>query len=125
VPIVESGELINQVNKGGDLILRVVSHNLIGSPLGRDTGVGQHLAVDKALKVGSQRAIGNSLVVRVVSTIHLKIDTSHRVVRVMEDGVVVLVLTVPLLAVGLIDILGVPERAIVDDIIKTMLLHAT
>jgi hypothetical protein len=125
VPVVKGDEFINQVDESGDLTLGVVSHNLLGGTLGRDGRVGGHLALNEALQVRLQGAVGNSLVVRVISSIELKVVTGNGVVRVMKDRVKVLEDTVPLLAVSLIHELGVPEGAIVDNVVQAILVNTT
>lgn len=125
VPVVEGGELINKIHKSGDLVLGVVTHDLLGGTQSGDGRVHAHLALDEALQARLQGAIGNGLVVGGVGAVHLKVDTSHRVVRVVDNGVVVLVLAVPLLAVGLIDQLGVPERTAVDNVVQAILVNTT
>lgn len=125
MPVVEGSELVNQVHESRDLTLGVVSHDLLGGTLGRDGGVGGHLVLNKALQVRLQRAIGNSLVVRVIGSEELKVVTRNRVVRVMKDRVKVLVDTGPLLAISLIHKLRVPEGAVVDNIVQAILVNTT
>lgn len=125
MPVVEGSELINDVNDSGDLTLRVVSHDLVSCALSRDLGVLNNLAVDKAGQVGSQSAIGNGFIARIILTIELEVGTSKRVVGVIENRVVVLRLGGPLLALRVGDILQVVERTIVDNVVQTLLLHTT
>ena len=121
VPVVEGNELIDEIKKSRDLALGVVSHHLIGSPLSGDRRVLAHLAVDKALHVGLQGTIGNGLVIGGVSGVELEVVTSHRVIGVMANRVVVLVRVVPLTTASVIDKLGVPERTVVDHILQISL----
>lgn len=124
MPVVEGGELIDQVNESGDLVLGVVAHDLLSGELGGDV-VALNLALDKAIKARLQAAVGNGGVVGAPLTIELEVDTSERVIRVVNDGVKILELTAHLLAVGLLDGQWVAERSIVDDVVKTLLVHTT
>ena len=125
VPVVEGGELINNVHDGGDLALRVVSQDLVSGTLGRDLRVGEHVALDEARQVGGQSAVGNGGIVRAVLSEELEVGTSERVIGIVDDRVVVLVLAGPLGALGVADILQVVERTVVDNVGQTLLLDST
>lgn len=124
MPVVEGGELVNQVDESGDLILGVVAHNLLSSELGGDL-VAISLALNEAIKAGLQAAVGNGSVVGAVLTVELEVDTSDGVVGVVNDRVKVLVLTAQLLAIGLIDGHRVAEGSVVDNVVETLLVDTT
>lgn len=125
VPVVKGSEVVNQVREGRDLALRVVTHDLLSGTLGRDARVAVHLALDETLQARGQGAIGDGLVVGSKSAVELEVVTSDSVVRVVQDGIIVLVHIGPLLAVGVVDILGVPEGAVVDNVVETVLPDTT
>ena len=77
MPVVEGGELINKVHKSWDLAFGVVSHDLFSSALGRDSRIGIHLALDKAVQTRLQLAASNILVGWVVGAVHFIVDTSY------------------------------------------------
>jgi hypothetical protein len=124
VPVVEGGELVHQVNHSGDLVLRVVTHNLLSGELRGDV-VTLNLALDEALEVGLESAIGNSVIVRAPLTVQLEVDTSNGVIRVVDNRVKVLELTARLLALGVRDGQRVAERSVVDNVVKTLLVDTT
>lgn len=125
MPVVEGGELVDQVHEGGDLALSVVTHDLAGGGLGRDARPGAHLALDETLHAGGQRAICDGLVVGGEASVELEVVASDRVVRVVLDRVEVLGHGSPLLAGRVTDILGVEKGAVVDGVVETGLLDTT
>lgn len=105
-PVVEGGELVNQVDKDRDLLLGVVSQNLLSSKLRSDARVRDQLLVNEALLSGRDLAVSNIGIAGRILAKELKVVTSDRVVRVVGNRVEVLVAGAPLLAVGLADVLG-------------------
>lgn len=124
MPVVEGGELVHEVDHGGDLILGVVSHNLLSSELGGNV-VTLNLALNETLEVGLESAVGNSVVVGAPLTVQLEVNTSDGVIRVVDNRVKVLELTAHLRALGVSDVQRVAERSVVDNIVKTLLVDTT
>lgn len=122
-PIVEKGELIHQVYQGWYLSLRVVSQNLFGGHLRRDSGIRDQLLVDKAEHGGLQLAIGNLSIVGGKLAVKLEGVTGDGVVRVVRDRVIVLQTGAPLRAVGYADVLRQAVVAIVGRVIQARALH--
>lgn len=122
VPVVEGGELVHQVDHGGDLVLGVVAQDLLSGELGGDV-VAVDLTLEEALDVGLEGAVGNGGVVRVPGAVQLEVVTGDGVVRIVGDRVKVLVLTAHLLALGVRDGDGVAEGAVVDNVVETLLMN--
>lgn len=87
MPIVESGEPINQIHQSRNLLLTIITQNLLRSRIGR---IGRrrvihgHLAIEEPLKIRRQGATLNSILVRMIGAIELEIVTGDTVVRVMH-----------------------------------------
>lgn len=124
MPVVEGGELVHQVDHSRDLILGVVAHNLLSGELSGDV-VAFSLALDEALEVGLESAIGNGGVVGAPGTVQFKVDTSNGVVRVVDNRVKVLELTAHLLTLRVSNVQRVAERSVVDNVVKTLLVDTT
>lgn len=125
MPVVEGGVLVHQVHESGDLALGVVTHDLAVSHRGREARVTVELALQETLVGGGQRAVGNGRIVRGESAVELEVVASHRVVRVVQDRVKVLGVGGPLLAAGVVDLLGVGVGAVVGRVVEATSLDTT
>lgn len=122
MPVVKGGELVNQVDQSGDLVLGVVAQDLLGGQLGIKALVVHQVLVHEAVHAGLQLAVGDGSVVGSVAAILLHVVTSDRVIRVVDNRVKVLVDAAPLGAAGVAHILGVAEGAVVDNVVQTLAL---
>lgn len=125
VPVVEGGELVNQVDKSGDLVLGVVAHDLLIGHLGIKALVVHQLLLHKAVHAGLQGAAGDGIVAGSVRAVQLHVVTGDRVIGVMFDRVKVLVHAAPLGAAGIAHILRVAEGAVVNHVVQTLALDTT
>lgn len=125
MPVVEGGELVDQVDESRDLILGVVSDDLAGRRLRVRLGIPGDLAVNEAGEVGLESAIGNGFLVRVEGAVELEVVTGDRVVRVVQDGVKVLVEAGVLSTVRFGHIGRVGEGPLVDDVVETGTVDTT
>lgn len=85
MPVVEGGELINQVDQRGDLVLGVVAHDFLIGHLGIKTLVMHQLLLHKAVHGGLQGAVGDGIITGSIRAIQLHVVPSDRVIGVMFD----------------------------------------
>lgn len=124
-PVVEGGKLINQVDNDGNLLLGVISQNLLSSKLRSDARVRNQLLVDETLLSGSEFVVSNIGIARSELAKELKVVPSDGMVGVIGNGVEVLVTGAPLLAVGLADVLRNTVVPVVGRVVETTAMDTT
>ena len=121
VPVVKGHIILHQLRQDGNLGLGVIVEDLRGQlGLVDIVTVAAQLLIHEPLLLGGELATRDGRVVRVKGTVELDVVTRNRMVRVVENGIVVLGSTAHGTLGGVGETVRIAVRAVVERILKAL-----